>query len=276
MFDDKRRAVARSPASSESLHAIEAAVADFTDAEFGRSVALATLRGPKLQVMVNGERPRPAASLLKVPLVMAVYDHARTGQLSLEDLAPRKRLGTTAYSSILEAFDEDHVFSIKELCALALITSDNPVTEYLLGLVSFEAVNRTIQRLGAHHTVMRVGFGDADVAKEQGRLNVTTATDAITMMMSIAEDPFYEPLLHALKNNLRNTRTPLRLPDTLPIAHKTGSLEGVANDMGIIYGCHIDLVVAFLCDSQADTARTSLAIGDCVAAVWDALGEQVG
>lgn len=242
-------------------------------AEAGRSVALATLRGRAFQVAVDEDHLRPAASLLKVPLAVAVYDQARTGQWSLDDQVPRKQLGSTAYSSILEAFTENHLFSLEELCALALITSDNPITEYLVGLVGLEAVNHAAQRLGARDTTMSVGFGDADVAKEQGRLNVTTAADALAMMRALAIDPLYAPLVHALKNNLRNTRIPLRLPDTLPIAHKTGSVEGVANDMGIIYGHDVDLAVAFLCDGQADTAKTSLAIGDCVAVVWEALGE---
>jgi beta-lactamase class A len=132
MVNDKRQATTRMPASSELLHAVEVAVTGFAHAESGRSVALATLRGPKLEVAVNENCLRPAASLLKVPLVIAVYDHAQTGQQSLDDLVPRNRLGATAYSSILEAFDEDHAFSIKELCALTLITSDNPATDYLL------------------------------------------------------------------------------------------------------------------------------------------------
>jgi beta-lactamase class A len=275
MINDKGQAIIKAFAPPELVRAVQEAVTDFANAESGRSVALVALRGPNVQVTVNEEYPRPAASLLKVPLVVAVYEQARSGRQSLDDPVPRKRLGATAYSSILEAFSADHVFSIKELCSLALITSDNPITEYLLELVGLNAVNRAIQRLGARHTVMRVGFGDADVANERGRLNVTTAADALTMMTRMAEDSFYEPLIHALKNNLRNIRIPLRLPDTLPIAHKTGSLEGAANDMGIVYGCQVDLAVAFLCDGQADTARTSLAIGDCMAAVWDAWGEQV-
>ncbi len=121
---------------------------------------------------------------------------------------------------------------------------------------------------------MVVGFGDADVGG-RGRSNVTTALDVIKMLRGLASQPGHDPILDALRNNLRNTRVPLRLPDTLPIAHKTGSLEGVAHDAGIVYGQRTDLAVAFLSEGQSDTARTSVAIGDCMALVWTGLGEHV-
>jgi hypothetical protein len=73
MIGGKGQAIAREPASSELLHVVETVVIEFTDAELGRSVALTTLRGPELQVAVNEGCPRPAASLLKVPLVVTVY-----------------------------------------------------------------------------------------------------------------------------------------------------------------------------------------------------------
>jgi beta-lactamase class A len=82
-------------------------------------------------------------------------------------------------------------------------------------------------------------------------------------------------LVVALKNNLRNFRMPLRLPDTLPVAHKTGSLMGVAIDAGIAYGRSVDLAISFLSDHQSDTARTSLSIGDCMGRIWASLGEDV-
>ena len=74
---------------------------------------------------------------------------------------------------------------------------------------------------------------------------------------------------------MRNTRLPLLLPDDLVVAHKTGTLAAVVNDVGILYGRHVDLAIAVLTDGQPDPPRTNLAIGELARDVWAALGERV-
>jgi hypothetical protein len=43
----------------------------------------------------------------------------------------------------------------------------------------------------------------------------------------------------------------------------------------LLRGTRTDLAVAFVCDRQADTARCSIEIGECVASVWEAVGEGI-
>jgi beta-lactamase class A len=117
---------------------------------------------------------------------------------------------------------------------------------------------------------MEVGFSD-DVLSPRGRANVTTARDALLLVRALADDPVAGP---AMRNSLHGLRIPLRLAEDVPVAHKTGTLLGVANDAGVIYGDSTDLAVAFLCDGQPDTAWASIEIGDCVGAIWSALGER--
>ena len=88
----------------------------------------------------------------------------------------------------------------------------------------------------------------------------------------MAEDA---PAAEALANSLRNTRIPLRLPDDARALHKTGTLAGVVNDAGVVFGQETDLALAFLCDNQEDGAATSIEIGDCVAQIRGAVGEAV-
>ena len=55
--------------------------------------------------------------------------------------------------------------------------------------------------------------------------------------------------------------------------HKTGSLEGVANDAGIVFDDGVAFGLAFLCDRQADTILASAEIGRCALEVYDSLRE---
>jgi beta-lactamase class A len=258
-----------------SFLSIENAISDFVNEEPPRGVALETLRGPALKISVNGDSPFPAASVAKLPLAVAIYEEAAAGRLALHERVSREKIGRTAYPSILAVFSKDHSFTLEELCGLMLATSDNPTSQYLLERVGLHSVNLEAQRLGARNTRIMVGFQD-EMLGETGRANVTTPDDALSMLKAMAARPSCQGLMVALKNNLRNFRLPLRLPDTIPVAHKTGSLLGVAIDAGIIYGGNVDLAVSFLSDHQLDTARTGLAIGDCMGRIWGALGEDLG
>jgi beta-lactamase class A len=243
----------------------EAAVARFCGTDPGRSAAVRSLRGETVAVEVRADLDRPAASLLKLPLVAAA--HAR---LDLDAVVTRSQLAATRHRTILDVFDPDHRLRLRELCRLVLMTSDNPSAEYLLGLVGADAVNAACEALGLRETRLRVGFGDEELGHD-GRVNTSTAAEALTLFEGLV--PGRPALEEPLTSSLRNTRIPLRLPHDVRVPHKTGTLEAVVNDVGIVYGEATDLALSFLCDAQPDRAATSMAIGDCVAEVRVAVGE---
>ena len=244
---------------------MERAVEKFAGQDEGRSVAAQALRGAEVSARVRADVSRPAASLVKLPLVSAVRATA-----DLTTRVRREELHPTAYSSVLAVLEPGHELTVGELCGVCLATSDNPASDYLLSLVGMKAVNERAAALGAASTRMEVGFGDAELGTA-ARANVTTADDALAMVRRIvAEDA---PAAHALANSLRNNRIPLRLPDDARVPHKTGTLAGVVNDAGVVFGRETDLALAFLCDGQEDLAATSIEIGDCVAQIRAAVGE---
>jgi len=258
------------PVVARAQRSVDEALRAFVGEEEGRSVAVESLRGTSVRAYADPDVSRPGASLLKLPLVAAVYDAARSRQVDLRQRVRRSELPQTAYPTVVAVLESVHAFTLGELCGLCLATSDNPIADYLIELIGMEAVNRAARRLGCASTRMAVGFGD-DYRDEAGYENATTARDAVTMIRGIVEG--YRDASGALANNVRNFRIPLRLPDETRVPHKTGSLPGVANDAGVIFGDRTDLAVAFLCDRQRDTAATGLEIGDCVGRIRRAVGE---
>jgi len=225
-------------------------------------------------VRVRADEVRPAASVLKVPLAAAAYAAAAAGELDLEQEVTRSELPESLYPSVLVAVAGGHRFRLGELCRLALITSDNASASHLLRLVGARRVNDWIAAQGCHKTCLEVGFSDEDLGKS-ARRNVSTAEESLKLVRLVATDERYADLGQALQNNLRSTRIPLRLPDRTPVRHKTGTLLGVVNDVGVIIGRRVDLAVAILSDGEMDGAKSSLEIGDFVGKVWGALGEEV-
>lgn len=253
--------------------ALQAAIERFAGDDGGRSAALRyrpISRDGAVAVTLhaNGETLRPVASVIKVALVMALYDLDAAGVLSLGEQVPVGSLGATRYCSIMKAFDCDRSLSLAELAALALITSDNPAAVMIEDRVGYDAVNAVLKRAGlAADRQMRAGFRETELGPAN-RANQLTVLDTIALFDLLASQPRYQPVVVALENNLRNARIPALLPDEAVIAHKTGSLEGVVNDAGIVRLGETAFTVAFLTDGQADAVATSTDIATCVEALY--------
>ena len=248
------------------------AVERFAAGDPARSVAVEAVRGIEVRAAARADEIRPAASLLKLSLVAAVHDAAERGKVDLRRRISRSALPRTAEESVLDALEPEHELSIGELCSLSLVTSDNPAADYLLRVIGKEAVNGLLRDLGLEHTRLRAGFGDEEISAA-GRASTTTAREALVLVRRLVGE---RPRIGAvLEGNLRKGRIPLRLPEGTRALNKTGTLLGVVNDAGIVYGDETDVAFAFLSEHQADPPRTEIAIGDCVAQVRLAVGEPV-
>lgn len=252
----------------------------FTGRDPGRSVALSfcARKGPRFERVTldaGGDVARPLASVIKVALVMALYDLARAGQLALDEQIALADLGDTRYCSIMKAFDADRTLSLAELAAIALITSDNPVAVLLEERIGRAAVGDVLVRAGiaAGDQVMRAGFREDELGPKN-RVNQLTARDVLKLFELMRAERRYGPVILALENNLRNARIPALLPDDAVIAHKTGSLEGVVNDAGIVRLGLEAFTVAFLSDAQADPIATQNDIAACSEELFGLLLDQ--
>lgn len=229
-----------------------------------------SLRGPVVTIGIRADEPRPAASLLKLALVGAVYDRAAAEELDLGERVPVERLPATAHRTPLAWLDAGHELSLRELCALCLAVSDNPSAQHLLGLVGVDAVNEKARAWGCSSTRLEAGFDDPSLGMGEAG-GVTTARDAAAMLRALALDPAYPGAAAALANTVAGHRLRSRLPSALRVLHKTGSLGGVCHDVGVVVGEHAELTMGFLCERQRDTVTCGAAIGTTALAMWSAL-----
>lgn len=243
-------------------------LAAFCASDEGRSVALKGIH-PKTECLsVHGALPRPGASVLKLPLALALVEKAALGKLNLDTRHPMSAFTPTRYCSILTAFDPQTHLSVAEIMRLMLITSDNPVSVFLNSLCSFDEVNALLRQIGCTEAYMAAGFTEAELGP-LNRKNRLSADDAILILAHLHSESQYKDIRTALENNLRNTRIPALLPESVTVAHKTGSLDGVVNDIGIVSDGRIAFYIAFLTDGQTDPAATATDIAQCSLSVYD-------
>src|SRR5439155_1624260 len=67
-------------------------------------------------------------------------------------------------------------------------------------------------------------------------------------------------MLHLMLRQRVNDRLPRLLPDDVQVAHKTGNLPGVVNDVGVLYGPKSTVAVAALVSDTTDETAAATAI----------------
>lgn len=248
---------------------IEQALLAFSGASSNRCAAFALLSAPDDIVGMNVRALTPAASVAKIAIAMAAADMISAGALDPEGRIAVRDAPSTRYCSVLKAFDEAATLSLRELVRLALITSDNPLMVKLMQLTPFAAIQNALRDNGALESMIAAGFSESELGPPN-RVNVTTAGDCIALLAALTREPRYDFIRTALENNLRNTRIPRLLPDDAIVAHKTGTLAGVVNDVGVVSGAH-PFAIAFLSDGQGDPWATEHDIAVAALAVYEAV-----
>lgn len=200
---------------------------------------------------LNAARWFHAASTIKVPVLLSVYDgieqhrfepysrvHIRNRFLGVVDGRPYR------VASEREANAEVHaalgrMLTVHELARHMIVTSSNLATNVLLDLVGLQAARASIARLHLGGIDLQRGVED-EAAWEAGLNNRVTAAGLCDAMRLIEEGNAIsteasQAMLDILHQQRFRSGIPAGLPDDARVAHKTGEISTVAHDAGIVY-----------------------------------------
>lgn len=190
----------------------------------------------------------PAASSIKLPLVMTLWTDAAEGRISLqEQVAVGARVGG---SGVLSDLADVEQMSLRDLGTLAMIVSDNTAANRLIERVGIERVNERLTAWGCPSTRLRRAMFDLG-AKAAGRENVMTARETASLLLRVAsgggedEGLAMSAVRRLLERNADRTRLGRYLPAGVSLAHKDGWMEGVDNDAGIVTAGRDAIVAGF-------------------------------
>lgn len=192
-----------------------------------------------------------AASTMKVAVVVAAYRRADAGTLDLDAQVEvhdtfRSAAGGSLFT-VAPSEDSDTQtwqrlgarVALRWLANRAIVVSGNLATNLLLDEVGLPAVAEALAVMGTQQTVVTRGIEDAP-AREAGMQNLVTASDLARMFDELAVSRAASPascdeVLATLAAQQINNCIPRGLPPGTRVAHKTGWVEGVLHDAGIVY-----------------------------------------
>ncbi len=197
----------------------------------------------------QAELPLVAASVIKLPILVEAFRQEKEGLLSMTEvfsIRPERKLPSCGALTYLH---DGLTVTLRDLCVLMIILSDNTAANLLIDRLGMPAVNRTIRALGLEKTVLRRRLFDAE-ASARGVENTVTAEEMGRLLEKMYRGTCVSPaadaeMLSILKNQRLNGKMPFFLHGAgVEIAHKTGEDDGITHDVGIVYGMH-PLVLCF-------------------------------
>ncbi len=178
----------------------------------------------------------PAASVIKLPLVMALYAEAAAGRVDLDE---RAAVGTTVDGSgVLRHLGGVGDLTLRDLATLAIIVSDNTATNPLIDRVGAEVVNSHLDRWGCPRCRLRRAMYDV-AARSRGLENEMTPRESARLLRllvrgEVVDRATSDSILAILAANQDDARLRRYLPDGVWAPNKSGVIDHVRNDVGVV------------------------------------------
>jgi beta-lactamase class A len=198
--------------------------------------------------VLAGNTELQSASLYKLPVLYTVFDVGlkMSEELPITDEA-------LSYDTGSMELGAGESLSVAEALERMVTLSDNTSAVMLGSRVGAGNVDASIAALGmttTHYSLERM---------------TTSPLDMLHLTEQIADGKAVSPaasadMLHLLLRQRVNDRLPRLLSDDVQVAHKTGNLPGVVNDVGVLYGPHSTVVVAALISDTTDETAAATAI----------------
>ena len=195
----------------------------------------------------QADTPLVAASVIKLPILVEAFRQARDGLISMDEafsIRPEQKMPSCGALTYLH---DGLTVTLRDLCALMIIVSDNTATNILIERLGMENVNATMRKLGLEKSTLRRLLFDAE-ASARGLENTVTAWEMGRLLEMLYKGECISPsadaeMLSILRDQRLNGKIPFFL-DGLEIAHKTGEDDGITHDVGIVYAEH-PLILCF-------------------------------
>lgn len=187
----------------------------------------------------------PAASVIKIPLVMALYADAAEGRLSLEERMPVGE--TVGGTGILGDLRDVGDVSLRDLAMLSIALSDNTATNRLIDRLGVARVDERMNEWGCARSTLARGMFDWE-AQRRGLENVATPSETVALLERLVcgelVDRATSDAVIAVLERCQDDAMLRRYLGKGRVANKTGTLEATRNDAAILFGPSRTVVVA--------------------------------
>lgn len=234
-------------------------------------------------VAINADTPVPTASIIKLTVLFEALKQIREGKVHFDDKLTLTKANQVEGSGVLMFFDAPQTLTLKDVLTMMIIVSDNTATNVAIDYLGLKSIDDRIQWMGLKDTwlykkVSLPPVGPMPADQKQFGLGKTTAREMASVMERFATCNLNAPgstakptaqdrqlcdaAMHMLKNQFYRNSIPryLETLDTTEgeskIANKTGALNQVRNDVGLVFAKNGPVVISEFTYGNQDESWT--------------------
>jgi len=217
-----------------------------------------------------GDEPVRTASTIKFPIMIECFSEAAEGKLDLAELLKVSDEEKVSGSGILQDLTSGREYSVRDLIMLMITLSDNTATNLILNRVGGNAVNARMAKLGLEQTrSMRKILGDGNKLKpfpsgisDEGAkpenkkwgIGRSSPNEMLTLLEKLYRGELVNKsasaeMLEILKKQRDHSSIGRDLKDIV-IANKSGALDALRSDVGIVYSKQGAIAMAITVDAM--------------------------
>jgi beta-lactamase class A len=232
----------------------------------------------------RGDETFPTASLIKVPVLVTVYDLVAKGTLALDDPLTVLKIDKVPGSGQLQFLHDGAIVTVHDAAWLMSTISDNTATNLLLDRIIIRRVWDKMESLGLMHTKVhsKSFLRSASVAMDSSvkyGLGVTTPNEMARLFTLLAQGKAVSPaadsaMLDILAHNEDFSKLQ-RYVEGLDVPHKTGDTDKVRTECALfplqsrVVACVLtkdNVDERYVTDNEAQVMMASM--GRAIAGAW--------
>lgn len=236
------------------------------------------------QLSLRGDETFSTASLIKVPILVTLYDLVAQKQISLDDPLTVLTIDQVPGSGVLRFMHSGMTLSVHDAATLMIVLSDNTATNLILDRIIIRRVWDKMEALGLPHTKVhsKTYLRNSSVAMDSSvkyGLGVSTPNEMARLFALLAQGRAVSPsadsaMLDILANNADGDSMQ-RTIDGLVVPHKTGATDSVRTECALfrlqsrVVACGFtkeNKDTRYLVDNEAQVALGK--IGAVVVGAW--------
>lgn len=207
--------------------------------------------GENTDTLVINNKSRRSASMIKVFIMSYAMELASKGQLNLDNQIVLKSSDKVGGAGVICGWSSGTEISIYDLLSYMITESDNTATNMMIDYLGMDNINSYIKKEGYNETVLGRKMMDFD-AIAAGRENYSSVSDLGKFFQKLVRNQcvnseYDTKMIDILLQQTDKEVFPTALGD-VKIAHKTGELDNLYDDGGIIYSPRGEYVLVVMND----------------------------
>lgn len=219
---------------------------------------------------INGDERFVSASMIKLAILAEYVDQVSSGALNPDDTYVVQSSDIVGGTGSIQNSGAGASYTYSQLAKHMIAQSDNVATNILIEALGQDAINQNARDLGLSTTTLNRKMMQLNSGVE----NYVTADECARLLVGIANGSLGGPELSTSAQDYLLAQTDSEglaqgIPSGARFGHKTGSLDGIRHDGGIVFAQNPYVIVVL---TKLDASEANELMARISKAVSSALG----